>query len=198
MFKVRFVKYIVFTAMVFFVLLGMQISFEKMNDASSRANTIGKSLPHSEIDQLKNDEQFSTSSLAKKAALHVPSLIHTSQNFTIGDSVKITFYETLGNESDAEKSLHWVEQTRVSGTYLVQQNGYITIPFLGAFEIIRLSNEQLAEKLEQKYTAVFQQTPRISLSITEQQPIYVIGNNAEAGTLKYQAGMTVLHALATI
>ena len=124
----------------------------------------------------------------------------STMTVALGDQLKITFFERLeawgeiaGSKS---RSVSLVEQTALTGDYVIQQSGHVLLPILGAIEALDLSIEKLSDELIRAYAAVFHQDAKVSVVISDRSPIYVLGTGSKAGTFKFTPGMTVLHALA--
>ena len=126
----------------------------------------------------------------------------STMTVALGDQLKITFFERLEAWSETtttgskSRSVSLVEQTALTGDYVIQQSGHVLLPILGAIEALDLSIEKLADELIRAYSTIFHQDAKVSVVISDRSPIYVLGTGSKAGTFKFTPGMTVLHALA--
>jgi protein involved in polysaccharide export with SLBB domain len=69
---------------------------------------------------------------------------------------------------------------------------------LGAFAAADQSIDHLTGEVRKAYIAAFHQDAKVSISIVDRRPIYVLGACSKAGTFKFSPGMTVSHALALL
>jgi hypothetical protein len=69
---------------------------------------------------------------------------------------------------------------------------------LGAFAAADQSIDHLTGEVRKAYIAAFHQDAKVSISIVDRRPIYILGAGSKAGTFKFSPGMTVLHALALL
>jgi len=121
--------------------------------------------------------------------------------YAVGDQLKITIFERIAPMEDEPGKMKdtlsgFVERVDLTGVYLVQGDGSVFLPMLGSLHVVG----QTPQKVEQLLTAVFKNTAggeaKVSIVITEREPIYVLGPVPNPGTYKYSPGMTVLHAIA--
>lgn len=118
----------------------------------------------------------------------------------LGDRLVIKFFEHIDllGQSNRRASPGLIEQSMLSGTYVVQQSGVVVLPVLGAVEAADLSIGDFEGELRKRYQEAFKQPAKVSVVVDERQPIYVLGAGPRAGTYKFTPGMTVLHALALV
>src|SRR5215212_8743453 len=120
--------------------------------------------------------------------------------YAIGDRLKITFFEQLqsdlrGGQAAAKVMSTLVERTELTGEYLVQQDGSVFLPLLGPVPVVGHTPRQLEEALADAFSRHWNGQVKVSIQLTEREPIYVTGSVAKPGTYKHVPGMTVLHAL---
>ena len=118
----------------------------------------------------------------------------------LGDQLKIAFFEKLEPWGELAGrnagSVSLVEQSTLTGNYVVERTGEVVLPILGAVEAADLTINKLIGELKRAYAAAFHQDARVSVVISDRSPIYVLGAGSRSGTFKFAPGMTVLHALA--
>lgn len=119
---------------------------------------------------------------------------------TLGDHLKVTLFERIDALTDNQNSPRtgspgFVERTELTGEYVVQQNGYIVLPFLGAVEVEGRNTDQVTGALEAAFRQALRREGSASVVLADREPVYVIGGG-KTGTFKYTPGMTVLHAVA--
>ncbi|MEP0522193.1 MAG: polysaccharide biosynthesis/export family protein [Hyphomicrobiales bacterium] len=92
----------------------------------------------------------------------------------------------------------FLEWPAVSGEYVVDASGNLTLPFAGTLSTIsKTSNEisqLIAEKLQKKFGMA--RPPEASVQILEHRPFFVTGDVDEPGSFPYVPGLTVLKAIA--
>lgn len=121
-----------------------------------------------------------------------------------GDVLRLAFYERLESDEDkwrgasgrpgAPRGFH--QRTELSGEYQVQDDGTISLPMLGRFAAVGLTFDALQGKLSQPFEALIERKGFVNVLAVERQPIYIVGPIKNPGAYKFQAGMTVLHAVA--
>jgi polysaccharide biosynthesis/export protein ExoF len=88
------------------------------------------------------------------------------------------------------------EREDLSGEYGVREDGSILVPILGRINAGGLVIGNLEEAVVRKLFEVTQRTGNVSVDISHQRPVYVVGVIDKPGTYPYVRGMTVLQALA--
>jgi protein involved in polysaccharide export with SLBB domain len=121
--------------------------------------------------------------------------------FGIGDKLKIAFYETIDvaamKQADSQGALRtFYQRMDITGDYTVEQDGAISIPLLGRFQIEGRALDDVRADLAVAFTSVIGRSANIDVKIVERSPIYVVGPVKNPGAYKYVPGMIVLHALA--
>src|SRR6202022_1779408 len=84
----------------------------------------------------------------------------------------------------------------LSGDYTVEQDGAISIPLLGRFQVEGRGLEDVRADLAVSFTAVIERSANIDVKIFDRSPIYVVGPVKNPGAYKYVPGMIVLQAIA--
>lgn len=120
--------------------------------------------------------------------------------FAIGDRLKITFFEQYASNAATQPTgtpvlPTLIERSEMTGEYVVEQDGNIILPLLGAVGANGETQEQLRKTIERRFKETFGGSVQVSLQVIEREPIYVMGDVAQPGTFKYVPGMTVLHAM---
>jgi protein involved in polysaccharide export with SLBB domain len=145
------------------------------------------------------EDNSSTSAKSAVAANSQTPIAGTE--YKIGDRLKITFFENVdvdgnsdGDRQRSDRSFH--QRMDISGEYLVDENGTISIPLLGSIDAAGKTEAALTEALSKPFEKVIGRVGFINVVISEQQPIYIIGPVKNPGVYKYLPGLTVLHAVA--
>jgi polysaccharide biosynthesis/export protein ExoF len=125
----------------------------------------------------------------------------TGSRYKIGDQLKITFFEKLDVDADtdadrqrSDRSFH--QRMDISGDYMVDEKGTISIPLLGSVEVAGKDEKAVTEALARPFESLIGRVGFINIVVKEQQPIYIIGPVKTPGVYKYSPGLTVLHAVA--
>ncbi|HEX5452744.1 MAG TPA: polysaccharide biosynthesis/export family protein [Stellaceae bacterium] len=139
---------------------------------------------------------------ATAVAAFTRSSAPASNRFEIGDQIKIVFYERVdsaetdkwGRDNSALKGFQ--ERPELSGEYNVQDDGTITLPLLGSFELAGKSSHDLQTALAGSFQKLTGHNALVSVLSIARPPVYVLGPVGKPGPYKYMPGMTVLHAIA--
>jgi protein involved in polysaccharide export with SLBB domain len=138
-----------------------------------------------------------------KAASTAPEVPSTSAgpSFGVGDRLKVTFYERVDVEEDkwgrASSALRNIQQRpELSGEYIIQEDGTISVPLLGATPVANRSAQQVNAALTEAFAQFLGRKGMVNVLLLERPPIYVLGPVKTPGSFKYVPGTTVLHAIA--
>jgi exopolysaccharide production protein ExoF len=124
---------------------------------------------------------------------------NSTVRFSLGDRLKINLFERVDLSDDEQINIPTtglVERTELTGEYIVQQNGYIVLPLLGAIEIEGRSTEQVVRALQAAFIQSMRRGAKASVMLVDREPVYVVGRGIKPGAFKFSPGMTVLHAVA--
>jgi len=172
-------------------------------DAAAEAGAVvgTQALPATTID--------SNSTLAASTITESPKSAGTQADpspagpLVVGDKLKLAFYERVEVEEDkwgrssSTSALRGIlQRPELSGEYLVQEDGTISVPLLGLVPVLNHSAQQVQEALAEKFEQLLGRRGMVTVLSIERSPIYVLGPVKNAGTFKYVSGMTVLHAIA--
>lgn len=122
-----------------------------------------------------------------------------------GDRLKLSVFEILQQQDDkwgADRSRLQAPargfqlRPELSGEFLVQQDGSITMPLFGAIRAAGTRSTALQRSLECTYLAVMGRQATVSVVGLAKRPIFVVGPVKNAGSFEYSPGMTVIQALA--
>lgn len=124
----------------------------------------------------------------------------------MGDKLKISFYETIDmgamkqsgrDGAELQGALRtFYQRMDLSGEYTVEQDGAISIPLLGRFQVEGRALDDVRADLAVSFTAVIGRSANIDVKIFDRSPIYVVGPVKNPGAYKYVPGMIVLQAIA--
>jgi protein involved in polysaccharide export with SLBB domain len=85
----------------------------------------------------------------------------------------------------------------LTGDYAVGDNGTIGLALIGDVKAAGLTRAQLERDLEKKLAEGYLKNPRVSVSILNYRPFYILGEVKTPGTYPYASGMRVTSAIAT-
>ncbi|MCY0094616.1 polysaccharide biosynthesis/export family protein [Hoeflea ulvae] len=88
------------------------------------------------------------------------------------------------------------EQTGLTGTYSVDQAGYIAFPLIGAVAARGRTLQELEGSIAANLRQGYLRDPDVSIEIDRYRSFYVLGEVGQAGQYTYVAGMTVQNAIA--
>ena len=98
----------------------------------------------------------------------------------VGDKLKVTVF----NEPD------------LSGEFTINDQGEIGMPLIGQIEVAGKTIDQAQDVVTEKYGAKYLVNPRVSIDVLNYRPFFIIGEVKNPGSYPYEAGMTVLNAVA--
>lgn len=125
----------------------------------------------------------------------------TGALFGVGDRLKVAFYERVDVEEDkwggASSALRGIlQRPELSGEYIVQEDGTISVPLLGSIPVAKRSTQQVQADLVETFNQLLGREGLVNILPLERPPIYVLGPVKNPGSFKYAPGMTILHAIA--
>lgn len=100
--------------------------------------------------------------------------------FQGGEKIKITVYN--------EPSL--------SGDYDVDPNGMVSLPLAGTVRAVGLTQSQFEKELAQKFRSNYLRNPKVTVTILQFRPIYIVGEVEKQGEYPFKPGSNVLTAMA--
>lgn len=114
--------------------------------------------------------------------------------FAVGDRLRIVLFEQVGGDAGALSNL--LERTEITGEYVVQADGSVYFPLIGAIPFAERSNAEIEKSVTTRLEATLKGSVKLAVQVLEREPIYVVGRGLRSTTLKHSPGMTVMHALA--
>lgn len=98
----------------------------------------------------------------------------------LNDSVRVQVY----NEPD------------LTGEYVIDSSGYVSIPLAGRIRAAGLTPEQLQHAIMSRLGNGLIKEPHVTVEVTTYTPIYLQGEVKRAGEFAYRPGLTVMDAVA--
>jgi polysaccharide export outer membrane protein len=108
------------------------------------------------------------------------SRITDSYRLGTGDEVKITVFD---------------EQT-LSGPFVVDGQGALVMPLIGAVQVSGLSLAEAQTMIETKLKDGYLREPKVTMEMTKGRPYYILGEVNRAGEYPFTSGLTVMNAIA--
>lgn len=118
-------------------------------------------------------------SLAGGATRVQSQAVSNTQRLMPGDRIGIKFFE----------------EDQISGSYLVDSAGTITLPIVGAIRVINLSLADAQKAIESVLGNGYYTKPVIGVRVDEFRPIYVHGHVKTPGAYPYRTGLTAIGAV---
>ncbi|MBC7768295.1 MAG: polysaccharide biosynthesis/export family protein [Phycisphaerales bacterium] len=85
----------------------------------------------------------------------------------------------------------------LTGDFAILPNGNLAFPLIGEVTARGLTATQLGGELERRLQEGYVRAPRVSVSISQYRPFYILGEVANPGTYPYSADISVMSAVAT-
>ena len=116
-----------------------------------------------------------------------------------GSSGHETAYEFMNGYrvgSGDRLNIRVLGQRDLTGEYLVDGAGNISMPLVHTLRVAGLSAPQIEHLIAGRLQAGFLRSPSVSVQVTDLRPFFILGEVQRAGSFPYQAGMTVQNAIA--
>lgn len=88
-------------------------------------------------------------------------------------------------------------ENALSGEYQIDPSGFISLPLAGAVKAAGLTQNELARELEASFRSGYLKDPKVTVSILEFRPFYILGEVEKPGSYPYSSGLNVMSAIAT-
>jgi protein involved in polysaccharide export with SLBB domain len=100
--------------------------------------------------------------------------------FQGGEKIKITVYN----------------EPTLSGEYDIDTNGVVSLPLAGTVRAVGLTQSEFEQELAKKFKTEYLRSPKVTVTISQYRPIYIIGEAEKQGEFQYKNGLNVLTAIA--
>ncbi|MBV9971079.1 MAG: polysaccharide export protein [Xanthobacteraceae bacterium] len=87
-------------------------------------------------------------------------------------------------------------ESSLSGDYQIDPSGYLSLPLAGNIKAAGLTQNELAQALATSLRSQYLKNPRVTISVAEFRPFYIIGEIQKPGSYPYTSGLNVLSAVA--
>jgi protein involved in polysaccharide export with SLBB domain len=88
-------------------------------------------------------------------------------------------------------------ENSLSGEYQIDPSGFVSLPLAGAVKAAGLTQNELARELEASLRSGYLKDPKVTVSILEFRPFYILGEVEKPGSYPYSSGLNVMSAIAT-
>lgn len=88
------------------------------------------------------------------------------------------------------------DEPSLSGDYQVDPTGFVSLPLAGTVKAAGLTQQQLEGVLEKSFSSEYLKDPKITVSVSEFRPFYIVGEVEKPGAYPYTGGLNVLSAIA--
>jgi hypothetical protein len=104
----------------------------------------------------------------------------TSPRLQAGEKIRVTVY--------GEGSL--------SSDYQIDPSGFLSLPLAGAVKAAGLTQTELEHELAKRLRSEYLRDPKVTVSVVEFRPFYIIGEIQKPGAYPYSSGLNILRAIA--
>lgn len=98
-----------------------------------------------------------------------------------GDEVKVTVFG----------------ETDLSGAFVVDGQGAISMSLVGPVTVANLTLEDASRLIENKYKDGWLRDPKVTAELTKGRPYYILGEVNRPGEFPFVSGLTVMNAIAS-
>jgi len=84
----------------------------------------------------------------------------------------------------------------LSGDYDIDPSGDISLPLAGTIRAVGLTQPQFEAALARRFRSEYLKNPKVTVTILQFRPIYVVGEVERQGELPFRSGLNALTAIA--
>ena len=84
----------------------------------------------------------------------------------------------------------------LSGDYEIDPNGVVSLPLAGTVRAVGLTQPEFEQELAKKFKSEYLKNPKVTVTILQFRPIYIVGEIAKQGEFPYKPGLNILTAMA--
>jgi protein involved in polysaccharide export with SLBB domain len=84
----------------------------------------------------------------------------------------------------------------LSGDYEIDPNGVVSLPLAGTVRAVGLTQPEFEQELAKKFKSEYLKNPKVTVTILQFRPIYIVGEIAKPGEFPYKPGLNILTAMA--
>jgi protein involved in polysaccharide export with SLBB domain len=87
-------------------------------------------------------------------------------------------------------------ESSLSGDFQIDPSGFVSLPLAGNIKAAGLTQNELAQALATSLRSQYLKNPKVTVSVAEFRPFYIIGEIEKPGSYPYTSGLNVLSAIA--
>jgi polysaccharide export outer membrane protein len=87
-------------------------------------------------------------------------------------------------------------EASLSGDYQIDPSGFLSLPLAGPVKAAGLTEVQLKQEITQKLRTEYLKNPKVTISVIEFRPFYILGEVEKPGSYPYSSGLNALSAIA--
>ena len=87
-------------------------------------------------------------------------------------------------------------EDKISGDYDIDTAGYVSLPLAGSVMAAGLTKPDLERELAKKLSGDYLKSPKVTVSVINFRPFFILGEVEKPGEYQYRSGMNVLSAMA--
>jgi len=87
-------------------------------------------------------------------------------------------------------------ESSLSSDYQIDPSGFLSLPLAGTIKAAGLTQAELEQALAKKFRSQYLRDPKVTVSVVEFRPFYIIGEIEKPGAYPYTSGLNALSAIA--
>jgi hypothetical protein len=87
-------------------------------------------------------------------------------------------------------------EASLSGDYQIDPSGFVSLPLAGTVQAAGLTQAELEVGLAKKFKTEYLKNPKVTVTIIEFKPFYILGEIEKPGAYPYTSGLNILSAIA--
>lgn len=88
-------------------------------------------------------------------------------------------------------------ETNLTGLYNVNPSGLLSLPLIGTVRAAGRTRAEVEREITARYSKGYLQEPKVTISVVEFRPFYIMGEAEHPGQYPYYSGLNVLTAIST-
>ena len=132
-----------------------------------------------------------------------PLLAPAAVSFSVGDKLKVSFYEALNNDAKwaaigkvREPGPSFYLHSEISGEYTVAADWTISVPIIGNVVVAHRTATQVEASLAKNLERAIGHSGFVNVAITARKPLYIVGWVNKPGVYTFEPDMTPLNLVA--
>ena len=140
-----------------------------------------------------------------QAQSNVQSQPPAPMTFSVGDELKLSFYEPLKMPDKTDWTSIGKPQLpgpsyylhpELSGDYSIQSDWAVSIPMIGTIIVAHRNAKEVQTDLTKAFEKIIGHPGYVSISLVKREPLYIVGPVKQQGAYKFQPGLTPLSLVA--